>query len=324
MLRNYILNDHVEVSEEQAEQLQRGPPDRYTVEVHPPASGDVPATVETFVRGISEFQTKLFKLKNTSPLVTYEIVRPQPDRLRFQYSVPTKRLERKVRTHMAEMVDGVSFNDGISGLPVFEGDTLGGGFLSPGRLDHYPLQTEFDKPPMDSVAAALHPDGMGDTRFVIQLLFRPMGGRSVKRLMWKKSGYRRRNYLEKEKEGMWETIQPTRRERRQAAAVDDKVSEARFTVTIRILVIGAGEYTRSRLKEISGGFNAFEDDDTGQYLNIETVTPLRKRRLISFADTVRRRRFRAWSRSFHATPSEMAGLLSLPDTRQNNIQYAAP
>lgn len=88
------------MSEEQTVDLAAPSEQVHTVEVQPPSSGDVPATVKGFVRGIFELQTGLLGVRNTSPWISYEIYRARPDRLRLQFCVPNTRLERKVRTQL--------------------------------------------------------------------------------------------------------------------------------------------------------------------------------------------------------------------------------
>lgn len=283
-----------------------------------------PATLNRFVSSIKEPQTKWFKLKNTSPIVSYEIVRSSPGALRFQYAVPTKRMERKVRTQLGEQIDRVELDTGSLRLPVSEGDTIGGGFLTTGRDDWHPLKTDFKVPAMNSVAASLHHHAMPRTKFFIQILFQPDVGRSPKRWLWNKRAYQHRNYLKKEKENLWGSVEASTREKSQAKQIEEKAGQLRCTTSIRLLVINGDEYTKSRLKEVAAGFNQFEDEDSGQYLNIETVRTLRKRSIFRFVDAVRQRRFKSWSRSFQTTDNELAGLLTLPDPGQDNITAASP
>ena len=196
--------------------------------------------------------------------------------------------------------------------------------LSIGRPAWYPLETDFDRPPINSVTAALHRHAMRDTRFVIQILFQPNGGRPLRRWWWRRRGYQQRNYLKKEKEKLWGTITPTNRERAQARAIDDKIGNARFHTSIRYAIIGAGDHTPSRVKEIAGSFNVFESPVTGQYLNANTVRSLRQKRIIGFANAIANREFGRWSHRFHTSEAELAGLVSLPDRNQHNIKRAEP
>lgn len=323
-ITDWLLTDTAELAAEEAEQLQRSPVQYRFIRVNPPVHNAVPDNVAEFIGNIKEPQTKWLKLKNISPIVAYEIIRSAPDNLRFQYAVPTKRMERKVRGQLPETVNGISFDNGTGSLPVDEDDTIGGGFFTTGRADWHPLQTEFDQPPINHVAASLHQDAMRDTRFVIQILFQPNVSLSPHRLYWNRRAYKHRNYLKKEKERLWDTVQPTSRERNQSKAVDRKAGNLRFNTSIRILIINGGEYTKSRLKEVAAGFNAFENADTGQYLNIETVSSWKEDHIRRFADTIRLRTFGRWSRSFQTYQPELGGLLTVPDREQDNIATAAP
>ncbi|MDY6778203.1 MAG: hypothetical protein SVU32_06030 [Candidatus Nanohaloarchaea archaeon] len=311
-----IRHQSTELTEEEADQLRVGA-SGYTVQVIPP--GDGPATLDRFVKNIYEPQTKWLGLQNTSPVTCLEIRRTTPDAVRFQFTVPTKRMERKIRTQLTAEVPDVEFTEGSTGLPVSEGATLGGGLVTTGRLDRYPLATDFDAPPMNSVAAALHRHAMQDSSFVIQILFQPFVGQPVRSWWWKKRAYMRRNSLRKEKEKLWGTRQPTPRERQQADAIEDKAGSPRFTVSIRFAIIGAGEYTKSRVKELAGAFNVYENPETGQYLDAVTVTPFRESQLLDFGQAVAQQRFGGWSHRFQASTQELAGLLALPTINQENI-----
>jgi hypothetical protein len=319
-LRDYLFHTSVEVDEEEARWLRAGS-GGYPVQVHPPRTESVPSTVDRFTKAIYEPQTKWFGVKNTSPVAAFEIRRTVPDQISMQFVVPTKRLERKVRTQLKNDIDGVGFSDGTLQLPISEGCTVGGGLLEPGRRDWYPLETGFDSPPTNSVVAALHRHAMQNTQFVIQILFQPVVGRPVRSWWWTRRAYQRIGYLRKEKEKLWGSRSATPREKQQANAVEAKAGSPRFNVSIRFLVVNGGEYTRSRVKELSGAFNVFEDPETGQYLNATTVQTLRQRSLLRFVDAVEQRDFNGWSHRFQATADELAGLVSIPDIDQQNIQY---
>lgn len=315
---------HVVPSEEQVDRLQQPPGHYYVVAVKPPRDDDLPATLERFVRGIQELQAGWFGLRNTSPQIAFEIRRELTDRLLFQFAVPSKRLERKLRTHLSTEIPGVEFASGTTGLPVTSDDSIGGGLLTAGRMDWYPLRTEFETPPANMIAGALHRHAIRNTSVVIQILFQPVLGRPVRRRWWRRRAYQRIGYLRKDKEKLWGNRPPTPREKRQADAIEDKAGTNRFYASIRFVVIGAGEYTRSRVKELAGAFNVFENPTTGQYLDAVTVTPIRGSRIVDFCRTVADRRFGAWSRRFQVSVPELAALVSLPDHDQENVPIARP
>lgn len=318
-----LIPAHTTLNEETAEQLRHTHTPGYTVEVRPPIQG-IPATLSAFVKGIREFQTTWFGLQNTSPVISYEIRRPTPDQLRFQYTVPTKRLERKLRTHLSNEIPGVEFTEGENGLPVHQEDSIGGGLLTAGRNDYFPLRTDYQTPPSNAVAAALHRHAMRQTRIIIQLLFQPVIGQPLRNWWWRKQAYQHRNYLNKEKEQLWGSTQPTTREKKQARLIDDKAGSPRFKLSIRLLIIGAQEYTPSRIKELAGSYNIYEDPDTGQYLNPITVRGLRQKRILSFCNAVNSREYRDWSHAFHVSENELAALLAIPSNHQDNITTAKP
>jgi len=318
-LKNYFFHTYTELSEEEAGQLRTGTPGKYTVQVKPPESTDPPTTLDQLVRGITELQSGLLGFQNLSPTIAYEIRRDTPDTLSFQYTLPTKRLERKLRTHLLTESPDVEFDSGVDGLPVTRGDSIGGGMLTLGRLDCHPLKTDFDAPPTNSIASALHRHAMQDTKIVIQVLFQPVTGKPFRRWYWRRRTYQRIGHLRKEKEKLWGNRPPTPRERNQANAVEDKAGTRRFYTAIRFLIAGAGDNTPSRIKELAGGFNVFESGETGQYLDTVTVTPLRKNRIVNFAESVAQREFGTWSRRFQASRNELAGLITLPTLNQENI-----
>lgn len=319
MIRDKLLNYSVEVDEDEAERLQRLGSHLHTTEVHPPSHGNVPDVLNQFVKAIYEPQTKWLGLKNASPVAAFEIRRPTPEQLRFQFAVPTKRLERKVRNHLKNQVPGVSFSDGVSGLPVTDDSTVSGGLLTTGRNDWYPLETDFDDPPNNAVISGLHRHAMTDTGVVLQLLFQPAVGKPLQSWWWTRRAYKRIGYLRKEKQKLWGSRSPTPREKQQAKAVESKAGSARFHVSIRVCMTNADPNIRSRLKEIAGGFNVYENPESGQYLNTVTVKSYRQKSLHRFAEAVAARRFAGWSRSFQASQQELAALLSIPDKQQHNL-----
>jgi len=323
MIRDRVFTTTVELDEDQARRLRAGTVGR-AVAVHPPRDGSVPATLDQFVKTIYEPQTKYFGMKNTSPVASFEIRRSVPDTVSLQFVVPTKRLERKVRTQLTNEIPGVVFSDGTLQLPVAEGSVVGGGLLTTGRRDWYPLASTFDTPPTNSVVAALHRHAMQDTQFVIQFLFQPVVGRPVRSWWWTRRAYQRIGYLRKEKEKLWGSRSATPREKQQANTIEAKAGSPRFTVSIRLLIVNGGEYTRSRVKELAGAFNVFENPETGQYLNAVTVQTLRQQSLLGFVDAIAHRDFRRWSRQFQATADELAALVSIPDIDQSNLAYASP
>ena len=324
-LSEYLFHTSATVTESDAEQLQHSS-DWYTVEIQPPVDQELPATLPRFIYGILELQNKFLGLGNASPTAAFEIRRHTPSNLRFQISVPTKRLERKVRTHLTEEIPQVGFQNGVDGLPITQGDTIGGGLLTTGRHDIYPLKTSHEQPMMNSVAAALHRHAMQNTRFVIQILFQPQAGQPVKNRLWKRKAYKQLSYLRKEKTEIlpWHDRPATPREKQQADEIEHKAGNPRFKTSIRILLIGADEYTPSRVKEVAGAFRNLESADTGQYLDEWTVKSLIPSKITEFAEAVNQRRFKGWSRSFQTSPQELAALLTVPDRQQENISYSQP
>lgn len=321
-LRDRVLHSSTRLDEEVATRFSTGDPTLHPVQVHPPNTGEHP-TVERTVRGLLEFQSKWLGTRNTSPRGVFEIHRPSPENVVLQYLLPTARLERKLRTQLKSEMPDVQFSTGTTELPLEPGTTLGGGYLTTGRRDWYPLRTEFDTPPLNAVVSLLHRHAVRDSRFVVQILFKPVSGRPLRNWYWTRRAYQQIGYLRKEKEKLWNSRSPTPREKSQADAIERKAGSPRFHVSIRLLVVGAGEYTPSRVKELSGGFNVYENLDTGQYLDTVTVRGFRSKPFIEFGEAVAKRTF-AGSLRFQASLSELAGLVSLPEPRQDNVREGNP
>jgi hypothetical protein len=264
------------------------------------------------------------RFQNDAPYVDWTIPDEGTTFFADQFIVPTKRLERKVRTQLHNEVPGVGFSEGTLQMPVSEGCTVGGGLLEMGRRDWYPLATDFDAPPNNSVVAALHRHAMQDTQFVIQILFKPSIGRPLRNRWWTRRAYQRIGFLRKEKEKLWGSRPPTPREKQQADAIENKAGNNRFHTAIRFAIINAADHTKSRVKELSGAYNTFENPETGQYFNTTTVQPLKENRIIDFANSISNRKLDNWSTTFQASTDELAALLSIPNHEQENIENASP
>ena len=110
-LKTSLLNDHITLTEEEAEQLRETTSQGYTVEIQPPQNGETPSTLGDFIQNITELQTKLLGLGNASPTTVFEIRRGT--KLRLQFTVPTKRLERKLRTHLSNNIQRSGSTTGL-------------------------------------------------------------------------------------------------------------------------------------------------------------------------------------------------------------------
>lgn len=313
-----LKNSYVTLDQSEAEQLAQPRKPFLTAQVQPPFDTPLPATLNRFMKGITEYQTQLLGLKNSSPTIAFEIQRFDPRKLRLQFTVQSNRLDRKIRTHLSEQIPEIGFEEGTTKLPLTGGSSVGAGILTLRRKDVYPLETKFERPPINSVITPLHRDAMRDTSIVIQILFKPMAGHPVgKRLRHREASKESRN-LRSEKVGLlpWNDRDANPRERDQARKIDEKAGNPRFKVSVRILVVGAEEYTASRVKEISSGFNIFAGSDTGQSFTTTTVRSLRKSPILKAVKAARDRRF---SHSFQLSTQELAGLVSIPDREQENL-----
>jgi len=322
--RQKILKSHISVTEAEANRHSQRLENAYAIAVRPPMSGDLPATLYNVVQGILEIQNKWLGFKNTSPTIAFEIHRPQCDKLRLQYVVPTKRLERKVRTQLSDQIEGIGFDTGTTQLPIELHDSIGGGILHCGIEDWYPFESEFSSPPSNALTALLHRDAMKDTKIVVQVLFKPIAARSPKNSWWRRKAVSQRDRLRGNGDVGPSGRTPSSRERKRAKAIDTKIGTARFWTAVRFAAIGAGEQTPSRVKELSGGFNRFENPDTDQYFNAEIIYRLRRSSFLDFYQAIHNREFAGWSRRFRTTPQELAALLAVPDRTQRNIQTAKP
>jgi hypothetical protein len=313
-----LANSYVTLDEATAKQLLQPSKRFLTAQVQPPFDTELPATINRFIKGITEYQIQLLGLKNTSPTIAFEIQRFDPRKLRLQFAVQSSRLDRKIRTHLSEQVPGVSFTEGTTKLPLAAGSSVGVGILTLRRKDVYPLETEFERPPTNSVITPLHRDAMRDTGVVIQVLFKPMAGHPVGKRLWHREASKESRNLRSEKIGLlpWNDRDPTPREKYQARKIDEKAGSPRFKTSIRILVVGAKKYTASRVKEISSGFNVFAGPDTGQSFKTTTVRGLTDSPVLRAVEKIRDRSF---SHSFQLSAQELAGLVAIPDRRQENL-----
>ena len=323
-VKNLLFDSSTELSQSDADRLSTGLSSHYVTEVLPPYHGDVPATLNRFVKNVREVQSKWFKLQNTSPVVAMEIRRSHPDRLRFQFATDNIRVDRSIRNGLYEEMPDVETREGAGGLPVSPGDTVGGGFLTLGESDWYPLETDLDRPWVDGLVSQLHESSMRDTSVLVQILMQPVAGDRFRRWWWRRQAMSQIRYLRGDKVSLF----PGRdrnaipREKTQSDLIADKVGSPRFHVSIRVVVIGAGEYTRSRFKEVSNPFGSLESDDTGQYFNQQTVKGIREKPFIMFAESVRNREFGGRAFRFQLSNEELAGLVAVPSIEQENISYS--
>jgi len=313
------------LSEERAEWLSSAGGGYRVVEVVPPRDdADIPATLPRFVQEIMEIQSR-WNLWNTSPVTCFEIRRPTPDTVRLQFAAPTKRLERKIRLHLNTAIPGIAFRPGTSGLPVTADSAVGGGLLTLGRPDMFPLETGFDHPPTDNIVASLHRDAFPQENVVIQILFQPVAGRPVREWLWRRKAFKRVGWLKKEKHAVvpWHQRPATKAERQQADAVEQKARNPQFHVSIRFLFVGTPEeLVRSRVKEVGGAFNVFESQTTNQYLDTYTMTTFSPDNIAQFAAAVATRRFDTYTVPFRAGIPELAGLVAVPARSQSNLTHA--
>lgn len=298
------------------------------VEVVPPRdTSTLDATLPRFVRTIMELQTRLAGLVNASPVSWFELRRNEAGQVRLQFAVPTQRLERKLRLQLETAVPGIGFRTGVSRLPVSTGDVVGGGLLTTGRPDMFPLRTEFDTPPTDNIIAALHQDAFPGERVIVQLLFQPVAGRPLRNWWWRHRAFKRVGWLRKEKHAVvpWQNRPATKIERQQADAVEQKARNPQFRVSIRLLFMGVPrDLVKSRVKEIGGAFNVYESEVTNQYLDTYTVSAWNPDGIRDFVTAVAYRRSDEYVLPFRAGIPELAGLLAVPSNEQANLRRADP
>ncbi len=320
-----IQKTYTKLNQKQAETLQNpGIENQFTVEVRPPHNTELPTSLDNFIQNITEIQSRYLGLKNTSPITSYEIRRTENQNITVQFTAPTKRLERKIRTQLLNQIPKLEIKEGIDGVNVEKGDSVGGGLITLGEDDWYPIRTDFDRPPTNSVIASLHRHSMQDTKIITQILFRPVAGKPLRRYWWRRRAYKRRDHLKREKHKLLYTRSATKRENEQAQAIDDKAGTIRYHTTIRFLIIGPKKYTKSRLKEIAGAFNIFDSHQTGQYFDINTVDTFREHKIYNFSKAVTQRKFKNWTLKFQVSAPELAALITIPDRKQENLKTAQP
>jgi len=320
---NPLYKDHIELTEEQSEQLRNPDTDCHSIEVRVPKNTELPPCPVSLIDGIREMKTKWLRLSNASPVAAFEIRRSGDGQLQFQYSVPTKRLERKLRNHLDDTTPGIELLDtAAEGLPVTEDDSLGGGRLSMMRRDWNPLGTEFDTPPTNALIGALHSEAMKDSKFVIQVLFRSVAGKPIRRWWHRYSAHRRIDRLRSEKEQLIGSRKATSSEKQRGRLIDEKISRPSFKAEIRVAVIGAGEHTPNRVHELAGAYNRYNNSESGQQLTASVAKSIRSPPLFWFGEAVANKSPQDKHRQFRVSPQELAALVALPDRTQQNITYA--
>ena len=322
-LHRLVANEYTTVTDQQSSRLARPGEDGNVVEIHPPRNNTVPGTIPDVVRGIREFATDWSGLRNRSGIIAFELRRSRPDQLRFQYRTPSNRVDRQLRSHMLEAVPGVSFAEtGTSGLPISTNTSVGGALVTTQKEDYYPLRTGFDSPPLNAVVGLLHPEAMQRTTVIVQILCQPLAGRNPMQQLHRRLSQKQIDYLRSDTERVWGTSTPTRRDRQQAEQIASKTGQPLWRCSIRVLVIGADEYTQARVREVTTGFNRFENAAAGQQLVAKPVRHLRRSHIYRFATAVADRRFGQYGRPFTAATDEVGALLAVPDRDQRNITVA--
>jgi len=320
---NRFYNTHIVLDAEQADQLRNPETDWNTVEARPPKHAELPAVPVSLIDGIREMKTKWLGLRNTSPALAFEIRRDNTDQLSFQYSVPTNRLERKLRNHLADAMPDIELREiDEDGIPVTEDDSLGGGTFSLTQRDWNPLKTSYDEPPTNPVIGTLHQQAMQDTKFVVQVLFRSVAGKPLRRLWDKSFAHNRINQLRDEKEQLIGRRKATATEKQQAKLIDQKINQPLFEAELRVAVIGAGEHTPSRIHELSGAYNRYNNSESGQSFKADVAQSIRSPPMLWFGEAVATKTFGEGYRRFRVTAEELAALVALPDRTQNNLAYA--
>lgn len=293
------------------------------VEVAVPYDREAPATLPEIVQVVTEARTGLGGIRNHSHRFAYEVRRPSPEELRVQFVLPGARLERKVRLALDTTVPTASLSTGTTGLPIQAGESLGGGFIRPGRPDYIPFQTTFARPATNQLIATLHPDAMPDTRVVVQILCQPIAGRSLAMRRWQRQARRRATALRQQRKTGDQTRTPSPVDRETARAIDEKLASRRFWTAIRLVIIGAGDATRARLTELKGAFNRYEVASPRQDFDANPLRSVRGKRFRTFGRAVAHLTFDE-SLRFQATTDEVGALMAVPTRDQRNLESATP
>ncbi|WP_207587094.1 hypothetical protein [Halomontanus rarus] len=309
-----------------ASRLQYPSNQHRVIELHPPPDQQAPTALPELFQALRTPRTDWTRVRNRSACLAIELHRPHPDTLHLQAAVPTARHERILRLQLADHVPGITFSDGISGLPVDTGTTVAGGLITTTHQDWYPLRIDRPNPLLNAVVAALHPHAMQDTRVVIQLLCKPVTGHPVRRWWWHRRSANHCVYLRKEKERLWGNRSPTNRERQQARAITHKSSQSLWWCSIRLFIAGQGatSHTQSRLQELATAFRGAADPETGQALTMRPVRPWRASELRRFCQAIADRRFASSSARFRITDAELGALASVPTRQQSNLTLSEP
>jgi hypothetical protein len=319
-----LLRSQITASEEQAQQLQHTNKNWYNIEVRPPRETP-PARLDSVVKGTTEAGTKWFGLRNTSPVVAYEIRRHRPGQIRFQYSTPSARLDRKLRNHLMDAAPTAEIQDSsTNGLPVFENETVGVGQAKLLRRDWNPVKTDFDAPPVNKLVGSLHRNAMQDTKFIVQLLFQLVAGHPIRQRWNRREAFNRGRKLRKKKQLLIGERTATPLEKKQAKLLEEKAAGPLYNVRLRVVAIGADEYTGSRLRELAGCFNQYSHSESRQKLGVKPFKSIRSAPTFRLLKAVRDRELSDLDAGFQASAEEVGALASLPDRSQSNIVEARP
>ncbi|MFC4359279.1 hypothetical protein ACFO0N_15135 [Halobium salinum] len=319
-----IRKSQITASEEQAQQLQHSNKGWYSIQVRPPRETP-PARLDSVIRGATEASTKWFGLRNASPVIAYEIRRHRPGQLQFQFSTPSVRLDRKLRNHLTDAASTTEIQESsTNGLPVFEDETIGVGQAELLRRDWNPLETDFDSPPVNKLVGSLHQNAMQDTKFVVQLLFQPVAGHPVRRRWSRREAFNRGRKLRNKKQLLVGERTATPLEKKRAKLLEEKAAGPLYNVRLRVVAIGAGEYTGSRIRELAGCFNQYNHSESRQKLGVKRFKSVRSVSIFRLLKAVRDRQLSDLDAGFRASVEEVGALASLPDRSQSNIVEARP
>lgn len=318
-----MIPSYTRVTATQAASLAQPVSELYPVKVALPYDREAPATLSGVVQAVTEVQTGLGGVHNQSHTFAFEIRRPTPEELRVQFVFPRARLGRKARLALKTHVPTASVSDGTSGLPIHADDSLGGGFLRPRRPDWVPVKTSFTSPPTNHLIAALHPDAMPDTRFVVQVLVQPVAGRSLRQWRWQCQARQRARFLRQRRNENKTSSARSQVARETAHAIDEKRTSRRFWTAIRIVIIGANKATRARLTELKGAFNHYETPTPRQYFEAIPLRSLQTKRFLRFGRAVAHLSF-AESLRFQATTEEVGAFIAIPTNDQRNLEVGKP
>jgi hypothetical protein len=193
----------------------------------------IPSKLPRLLQTIKRLGKKWGGHVNTSALFAFEIRRPYPRDLQFQLVVPREDMANAARGTLRSELPGTTFDDGVDGLPVAAGDRVAACTVTPGSWDWLPLNTDHERPALTDLVLRLHHHLHENCRVHVQLLFKPLQGRTHPEKKWRNTA---RQAISQALGYSNDEGQTGSYSRRRARGIEAKTNQLLFQTAIRIVV----------------------------------------------------------------------------------------